>query len=80
MTTTSIVFLILSFIMGGLVAWFLAKARFQGSYTKQIVDLQSSYSNQITELEKRASGAEAVVNELRQQVQQKDSDMNQMRG
>lgn len=80
MTATSIVFLILSFIMGGLIAWFLAKARFQGSYTKQIVDLQSSYSNQITGLEKRASGAEAVVNELRQQVQQKDSDMNQMRG
>ena len=80
MTATIIVFLILSFIMGGLIAWFLSKARFQGSYTKQIVDLQSSYSNQITELEKRTSGAEAVVNELRQQVQQKDSDMNQMRG
>ena len=76
MTTNIIVFLILSFIIGGLIAWFLARARLQ----EKLANLQSSYSNQITELEKRASGAEARIEELRQQVQQKDSDINQMRG
>lgn len=76
MTTTIIVFLILSFIIGGLVAWFLARARLQ----EKLANLQASYLNQITELEKRASGAEARIEELRQQVQQRDSDINQMRG
>ena len=76
MTTTIIVFLILSFIIGGLIAWFLARARLQ----EKLANLQASYSNQITELEKRASGAEARIEELRQQVQQRDSDINQMRG
>lgn len=80
MTTTIIVFLILSFIIGGLVAWFLVKARLQGIYTRQIADLQIGFSNQLTELEGKARSAEAVVNELRQQVQQRDSDINQMRG
>lgn len=69
MTTTIIVFVILSFIIGGIIAWVLVKARLQGSYTKQV-----------TELEKRASGAEARIEELRQQVQQRDSDINQVRG
>lgn len=76
MTTTIIVFLILSFIIGGLVAWFLARTRLQ----EKLANLQASYLNQITELEKRASGAEARIEELRQQVQQRDSDINQMRG
>lgn len=76
MTTNIIVFLILSFIIGGLVAWFLARARLQ----EKLANLQASYLNQITELEKRASGAEARIEELRQQVQQRDSDINQMRG
>ena len=73
MITTTIIVLfilsILSFIIGGIIAWFVAKARLQGTYAEQI-----------TEIEKRASGAEAIVIELRQQVQQRDSDINQMRG
>ena len=78
-TTTIIVFFILSFIIGGIIAWFLAKARLQGTYAEQIANIQSSYSNQITEIEKRASGAEARIEELRQQVQQRDSEINQIR-
>ena len=74
-----IVYIILGILIGGLVVWLLAKARFQGIYTKQISDLQISYSNQITDLEKRASGAEARVEELRQQVGQKDSEISQVR-
>lgn len=58
-----IAYIVLGLIIGGLVVWFLAKSRFQGIYTKQIVDLQVSSSNQITDLEKRASGAEARIEE-----------------
>ena len=74
-----IVYIILGILIGGLVVWFLAKARLQGLYAKQIGDLQVSYSNQITDLEKRASGAEARVEELRQQVGQKVSEISQVR-
>ena len=74
-----IIYIILGALLGGIVAWFLAKERLHRTFTKQLTDLQISYSNQITELEKRASGAEAVVFELRQQIQQKDSDINQFR-
>jgi len=76
---TTIGFLILGVFIGGLVIWFLAKARLQGLYAKQIGDLQVSYSNQITDLEKRASGAEARVEELRQQVGQRVSEISQVR-
>jgi DNA recombination protein RmuC len=74
-----IAYIILGILIGGVVVWLLAKARFQGIYTKQISDLQISYSNQITDLEKRASGAEARVEELRQQVERKDSEISQVR-
>ena len=63
-TTTIIVFFILSFIFGGIIAWFLASARCQ---------------RKNAELEKRASGVEAVNNELRQEIQQRDSDLKQIR-
>ena len=74
-----IAYIILGILIGGVVVWLLAKARFQGLYAKQIGDLQVSYSSQITDLEKRASGAEARVEELRQQVGQKDSEISQVR-
>jgi len=74
-----IVYIVLGIIIGGLVVWFLAKSRFQGVYTKQIADLQVSYSNQITDLEKRASGAEARIEELRQQIGQSESELTQVR-
>jgi len=74
-----IAYIVLGVIIGGLVVWFLAKSRFQGVYTKQIADLQVSYSNQITDLEKRASGAEARIEELRQQIGQSESELTQVR-
>ena len=37
------------------------------------------YSNQLTQLEAKAMSAEAVVGELRQQILQKDADMDQIR-
>jgi DNA recombination protein RmuC len=74
-----IAYIILGIVIGGLVVWFLAKSRFQGIYTKQTADLQVSYSNQITDLEKRASGAEARIEELRQQIGQRESELTQVR-
>ncbi len=74
-----IAYIILGIVISGLVVWFLAKARFQGIYTKQVADLQVSYSNQITGLEKRASGAEARIEELRQQIERRDSEISQVR-
>jgi len=74
-----IVYIILGLIIGGLVAWFVAKSRFQGIHSKQIADLQMNFSNQLAETEGKAKYAEAQVNELRQQTQQKDSEINQIR-
>jgi DNA recombination protein RmuC len=59
-----IAYITIGIIIGGISAWLIASYR---------------HSNQITKIEKRASGAEAIVIELRQQVQQKDSDINQIR-
>ncbi len=59
-----IAYITIGIIIGGISAWLIASYR---------------HSNQITEIEKRASGAEAIVIELRQQVQQKDTDINQIR-
>jgi DNA recombination protein RmuC len=74
-----IVYICIGLLAGGLTAWFLARARFQGSCTKQITDLQSSYSHQITDLEKQASGSEARIEELRQQLQEKESEKEHIR-
>jgi DNA recombination protein RmuC len=65
---TTIGFLILGIIIGGLVVWFLAKARFQGIYTKHLAELEGNVKS-----------AEAVNSELRQQIQKKDSDIIQIR-
>ncbi len=62
--TLAIVLFILGLIIGGIVAWFIVFSREQRKYTA---------------VEKKASGAEAIVVELRQQVLQKDSEINQIR-
>jgi DNA recombination protein RmuC len=74
-----IIYLILGMVIGGIAAWLIASSRQQKKYAEQMAEIQSSHANQITETEKRASGAEARLEELRQQVQQKDSDINQIR-
>jgi DNA recombination protein RmuC len=74
-----IAYIIIGIVIGVIGAWFIVTSRQQKNCAKQITDLQSSYSNQITEIEKRASGAEAIVIELRQQVQQRDTEITQIR-
>ncbi|RJQ16654.1 MAG: DNA recombination protein RmuC [Nitrospiraceae bacterium] len=71
----TIVFLVIGLLIGGVAAWFAASSR----HSRQISDVQMSYSNQITELDGKAKGAEAVSNELRQQIEQKDSEIKQTR-
>ncbi|MBI5025938.1 MAG: DNA recombination protein RmuC [Nitrospirae bacterium] len=61
---TTIAYIILGIIIGGISVWFFTKARSQ---------------RKITDLEKRASSAEAVIGELRQQIQMKDNEINQIR-
>ncbi|MDI6801240.1 MAG: DNA recombination protein RmuC [Thermodesulfovibrionales bacterium] len=60
----SVIFLIIGLIVGGAAAWFIAKSRIH---------------KQIVEIEGRAKSAEAVVGELRQQIQRKDSDISSIR-
>lgn len=78
--TINIIFLILGLVIIGITAWLIASSRQQKKSAKQVADLQTSYSNQITELEKKTSSAEARIEELRQQVQQRDSKAIQIRG
>jgi DNA recombination protein RmuC len=65
---TAIIFLISGLVIGGGAAWFIASSQ-----------KQKQYSQVVTELEKRASGAEARIEELRQQVQQRDNELTQIR-
>ncbi|MFN3480747.1 MAG: DNA recombination protein RmuC, partial [Thermodesulfovibrionales bacterium] len=74
-----IIFLVIGLVIGGAVVWFIAMARLKGRFSQQLSQVQTDYLRQIAEVEGRAKGAEAVVNELRQQVQQRESDINQIR-
>lgn len=64
----TLLFLIIGVIAGGVVVWFFINSR-----------VYEKYSKQITEVEARARSAEAIVNELRQQLQVRESDINQIR-
>jgi len=68
-------YVIAGIIVGGLAGWLIASSNKQ----QQIAVIQSSYANQMREIEKGASGAEARVDELRQQGQQRDAELNQIR-
>jgi len=74
-----ILFVIIGILIGGISVWFIASSLQQKKYMGQIAELQSSYSNQIAELREKASGAEARIEEIRQQLQQKESEIDQTR-
>ena len=75
----NIPYIIIGIIIGGALTWFLARTRLQEIHSRDIAELQADNSVRLSELEGRAMSAEAVVNELRQQNQQKDSDLNKIR-
>jgi len=62
---TEIIFLLVGLLAGGAAVWFFISSR-----------LQANYSRQIAEIEGRAKSAEAVIGELRQQIQQKELEIN----
>jgi len=70
---------IIGILLGGISVWFIASSLQQKKYMGQIAGLQSSYTNQIAELREKASGAEARIEEIRQQLQQKESEIDQTR-
>ena len=66
-------------VIGFAIAWFFVNMRSQHACAQQVADLQTSHADQINELEKRSSGAEARTEELRQQIQQRESDLSAVR-
>ncbi len=77
---SEIIFLIAGLAVGGIASWFVARSRQQEDYSQKILQIQSDYSAKIAEIEGRAKSAEALVNEFRQQVYQKESYINQIMG
>src|SRR4030043_1775354 len=57
-----IAYILLGILIGGVVVWFLAKARFQGVYAKQLAELEGNIKS-----------AEAVNSELSKHLEQKTS-------
>ncbi len=61
------------------MAWFAAGMLLRREHARQTAELHSGYAARIAESEGRSKGAEAVVGELRQQVQQKESELSRLR-
>ena len=74
-----IVYLVLGAIAGGIVIWIIASSRLKEFYSREMADLKMDSSNQAKELEAKSRSAEAVNNELRQQIVQKDTTLEQLR-
>lgn len=64
----TIVFGIIGFFIGGIIAWFIATSR-----------QQKNYASQVAGLERRAGSAEAVVEERGKEIQKKETEINQIR-
>ncbi len=76
---TAVAFIVLGVVIGAVVMWLVASSRLKWFYSKQLADLQMSYSARVAEAEGKVKGAEAVNSELRQQVQQRDAEIIQLR-
>lgn len=63
-----IVFIAGALVTGGIVAWFWATARTRASFAKQVA-----------ELEGRARAAEGLRDELRRQIEQRDTEISELR-
>lgn len=75
----TIAFGITGIIIGGIIVWLLLRVRSREDCANKISELHMGYANQLTQLEAKAMSSEAVVGELRQQILQKDADMDQIR-
>lgn len=75
----AILFVIAGVTIGAIISWFISKSFSQKSHAKELADLQINYSNQNSQLEAKAKSSEAIVGELRQQIRQRDTDIDQLR-
>jgi len=73
------IFLIAGLFVGSIAAWLVVSALRKLSDSREIADLRMGFSQQIAESEGKAKSAEAVNNELRQQVCQRETALDQIR-
>jgi len=74
-----IAYIIAGVCIGGIVVWLIASYHLKEFYSNQVTNVQMEYSSKLSESEGRSRSSEAVNNELRQQVQQKDSEITGLR-
>ncbi len=71
--------LLIGIVAGGIVMWLVASSRLKWFYGKQVADIQTAGAARLAEAEGKTKYAEAQVNELRQQVEKKTSEIEQTR-
>ncbi|MFO0753306.1 MAG: DNA recombination protein RmuC [Thermodesulfovibrionales bacterium] len=76
---SGIFYLVAGVVAGGAAAWYAARALLKGEHARRTAEIHSGYAARIAESEGRTKGAEAVVGELRLQVQQKESELDRVR-
>lgn len=76
---TGILYLIIGLCVGAVAAWFIARAHMQAGHMQQISSIHQEHAARLSEVEGKMKSAEAVVQELRQQVKQADEDMDSLR-
>ena len=74
-----IIYAFMGAIIGAGVIWFWARTRLQEFHSREMIELQMGYAEKLTEVEGKARSSETLVNELRQQNQQKGMEIIQIR-
>ncbi len=76
--SASIIFFIFGLITGVAIAWLITYIRQQKIYGIKISEIQVEHSKKILEIEKAMANSEARVEELRQQLNQKDAEVTKL--
>ncbi len=69
---TDVLYLIIGLAIGGAAAWLIVSYRLRAERTSEITRMQQECGSRLAEIEGRSKAAEAVVQELRSQVQQRE--------
>lgn len=72
-------FLLAGLLVGGATAWITAGSRFKSAGFAREAEIKAAADEQIRALEQRAGAAEALQNELRQQVERHDREKAELR-
>jgi DNA recombination protein RmuC len=70
--TAALLYVIAGAAIGGIIVWISESSRLKGFYERRIAEIEMGHSRELTEIRGRASSAEAVNSELRQQIGQKE--------